>query len=58
MTPRPFKFPSPFGEGLRVRLWGRGGETSRMTFAELYSICVVLLYIVSNKCIIYYVFWK
>ena len=45
--------PSPRGEGE----FG-GGETSRMTFAELYSICVVLLYIVSNKCIIYYVFWK
>ena len=25
MSPRPFKFPSPLGEGIGVRLWGRDG---------------------------------
>ncbi len=27
MTPRPCKFPSPLGEGLGVRLGGRGGDS-------------------------------
>ena len=46
MTPRHLKFPSPFGEGLGVRLGGRGGVSvfyPHTTFHILLSLYLISL---------------